>query len=553
MTDTISALIGAVATLLVGGIVGAWTLIQVRRKRKEARAAAHRAQAEQVNAWWLRRADSGDVGVALRNDSGAPVRFTNIIVARHGSSSCWSSKKTIGDLGPDPDLWSQEEVLRARRRSVNCSERRPELAAPDVDLIFRDQNRNYWVRSRTYGEPGGGDLTEVSKRLTVWCEAKRTEVLEPQLKLFEHTYGIDVDFTPFPSTELLQSKFNALRGRKDVREPDIIVGPHDWLGRLVAEDRLRPIVLSEAQYNSFHRVASRAMMIQGQVYGIPYTFDSVALFRNVDLAPDDKVPEDATFDDLVKVSQGLGYHDYPMLVQVGPTGDPYHLWPLWWSAGGDLLGLDYEGYHSPKHAEMEKILEQLASLAQRNVLRLDVGRDTKNDVRGALDLFCSGWSPFLICSARALRAINRKGLQVQVSSVPKLSSKTRLARPLTSAYGLFLNSRAENRLIAESVFSEFMAETERGLELYRQEQLPPVQDVAIQRLIADRGSVAEREFSPHIGPYLAALEDGTIMPSSPHMRAFWSALSAAQVRAVQGRPKEAARDLIGSLDRAFVP
>src|SRR5699024_4833690 len=104
--------------------------------------------------------------------------------------------------------------------------------------------------------------------------------------------------------------------------PDITVGAHDWLGELTANAVVAPLELGE-KASAFEPVAVDAFTYDGQVYGLPYAIESVALIRNTELAPE----APATWDEMVEMGEKAGT-DYPTLIQVGETGDPYTMYPF---------------------------------------------------------------------------------------------------------------------------------------------------------------------------------------------------------------------------------
>jgi hypothetical protein len=62
--------------------------------------------------------------------------------------------------------------------------------------------------------------------------------------------------------------------------PDVLVGPHDWIGRLIERGAIEPFSVSKQRRNAFVDRAPGAMTVDGLLYGIPYASDSVALLRN---------------------------------------------------------------------------------------------------------------------------------------------------------------------------------------------------------------------------------------------------------------------------------
>ncbi|MFD8556083.1 extracellular solute-binding protein [Streptosporangium canum] len=130
----------------------------------------------------------------------------------------------------------------------------------------------------------------------------------------------------------------------------MLVGAHDWIGNLVQNGLIDPIQMTEDQLAGYVDVARKAVTYNGQVYGVPYAVENLALFRNTELAPE----APGSFDELVetgkklkaagKVEEIVGY---PVSQQDGQSGDTYHLYLLYTSAGAHLFGTTPGGDPDP--------------------------------------------------------------------------------------------------------------------------------------------------------------------------------------------------------------
>src|SRR5699024_5145124 len=82
----------------------------------------------------------------------------------------------------------------------------------------------------------------------------------------------------------------------------------------------------------------------GQTYGVPYAVETLALFSNSALTD---VPEPSTFEELVSAAEDGGAENI-LSLPIGESGDPYHMQPIYTSAGGYLFGKDAEGNLVPR-------------------------------------------------------------------------------------------------------------------------------------------------------------------------------------------------------------
>lgn len=133
--------------------------------------------------------------------------------------------------------------------------------------------------------------------LTIWADLNRAPILEAVAPEFTDEYGVEV--------VIQQLAFGDIRDQFIIagpagEGPDIFIGAHDWIGELVASGLLSPIDLG-ANAESFLPAAIDAFTYEGELYGMPYSAESVGFFRNPELVPD--APE--TWDDVRAISEEL--------------------------------------------------------------------------------------------------------------------------------------------------------------------------------------------------------------------------------------------------------
>ncbi|GIG56854.1 hypothetical protein Lfu02_12260 [Longispora fulva] len=497
-------------------------------REAEARRAKRLERARLVAASWGNDVPSrGDVtdefGALIHNGTDSVVRYAHVTVEHRGAPR-WVAKQGWGVLSPGSSTkWAARKVYRVAHGDLPVDEPGPEIwerpSAYDVEVTFVD-NEGFWLNGRT-------GVRELPSNLVLWSEATRAAALRRHIEDgFSPDYGVRVSYVEFATIEDLQVGFDALGADPDAspreRVPDVLVGPHDWLGRVVHQEGVQRVWLTESQRQSFHPKALAALTRQGRLMGIPYAFDSVALIRNRQLTGHGPGP--ATMAELFGDGEALvasGVAEYPLALQVGDSGDPYHLWPLFSSVGGTFFGLRADGRFDPPETwrpGFRRAFEEIAALGAggRGVLRPEVGRPE------ALAMFLAGRAPYLVCSSRALTSIIAAEMDVDVAPVPPLGDLP--AVPMVSVYGFFIHAHGENRRIAEDLVTHYLARTDTGERLVEIQPRPPVQLDAIRRVAANDELVA---------PYITQCENGLVMPAYPRMRELWDVLGRAQ-RAVIG-------------------
>jgi len=512
--DWVSAL-GSVFALGFGAVAVVVTRrmyrIESERDRVDAQARSaqqlfeRRAQAALVSSWWGESQD-GRVGAFVRNSSEAPV---------------YQAYLTVLGLDDHSDSFKVHYlVVPPLDDAVFCpvDDKQPaQRAARRVKLSFTDAAGVRWLRNQ-YGR-----LTELHPGLRIKADPLRASVLAQFEDDFLATYGVAVTFETDLS-EQPQGQFVA-----DVQGPsvtDALICPHDWIGDLIIRDVIEPTVLSVEHHDAFPGWALSALTIDGRLYGLPTTVDTVALIRNTRLAPQPP----ATFDELVATGEGLrddGRVTDPFAVRVGQLGDPFQIWPLFTSAGGWLFGRTADGGWDPTQiglATPESIaaFERLRAFGEAGtgVLRRSMDRAE------AFELFATERTPYLITSSDALSRIRQAGIPIVVSAVPPFAGG-KPASAFTLVHGLVMTRHGTNNITAHDLFADYLTHDHVMTAISEGVDAPAALAGTTSR------DTALRQF-------LRLCEQGTPMPSFPQMDATWRVLEEAEIAVVSGAPAEAA-------------
>jgi arabinogalactan oligomer/maltooligosaccharide transport system substrate-binding protein len=133
--------------------------------------------------------------------------------------------------------------------------------------------------------------------LVIWADDQRTAALKPFADKFGKDNGVTVQVQAI-SKDL---ETNYVTASQSGKGPDIVVGAHDWIGNLVQNGTIDPVQLTDQQKAGFADIALKAVTFNGQVYGVPYAIENLALIRNTDLAP----TAPSTVDDMVSAGAAL--------------------------------------------------------------------------------------------------------------------------------------------------------------------------------------------------------------------------------------------------------
>jgi arabinogalactan oligomer / maltooligosaccharide transport system substrate-binding protein len=485
--------------------------IETGRDRAQA-AFARRAQAALVSAWWGTDAQGTRSGVLVRNASETPVYQATIsAVSTRDVNVAWQVNLSVVPPSDQPTYFPARSDLQG---SV------PTDAAQDyrVAMSFTDSTGIRWIRDRH------GMLFEVSPELMVWADTLRTSTLDQFTDRFLSEHQVKVSFTTRP-IETLRRDF--LEASRSGRVPaDVLVGPHDWIGNLVAAQAITAIELSAERRAMFVDRAIEAMTYRGKLYGIPYASDSIALLRNLEL---DTAPEPpATFEELLERGRALCRDKrarVPLAIQVG-EGDAFHVYPVYVSAGGRLFvrarggGWDADAIAGPESAAA---LARLQDLGERGdgILRRAITRER------AVAMFLGRQTPYLLCAAWAVGEFRSSDIPMSVMSVSEVPPfrEGQPTRSLVSTHGLFLARSARNQILAQELIVDYMTRTEVALRLHQAQPRTP-------SLRSGLGEVLEND--PTSAVYNELCGRGEIIPSSADTVPLFRAFHQAECEAIAG-------------------
>ena len=355
--------------------------------------------------------------------------------------------------------------------------------------------------------------------LVIWADDTRTPVIEPLAEEFGTANGITV--------AVQEVNFGDIRDRLATagpagEGPDVIIGAHDWLGQLVTSGLLAPVDLPNPE--DFSEVAIEAMTYDGQLYGVPYAIENIALIRNVDLVPE----APATFEELEQIALDLvaaGEADIPLAIQNDP-GDPFHDFPLYTAAGGYLFGKNADGSLNPDDLGLDSegglaAGAQFAEWVESGLLQPSLSYDVM------IESFGQGRAPFAITGPWAVsepdRGFKATGVNYVVEPIPPLAGTT--ASPFVGVQGFMVSANAENPLFAQTFITEVMTTQDVQMALFEAGGRPPAHIAAFDAAAAG---------DPDIEGFGQSGLNGQPMPAIPEMGSVWSAWTDAYALILNG-------------------
>ncbi|MCZ7436823.1 extracellular solute-binding protein [Micromonospora sp. WMMC241] len=484
------------------------------KERQQRHEFTRRAQAALVSAWWGstpgRRGN--DWGAFVRNASETPVYQANLAVVNvHDPDVNERFDLPVIPPAPGPSF-HPIRVDGARHMTPNA------VADYRVEMTFSDSTGNRWMRDQH------GRLFEVRPDLVIWADTQRTDTLDRYTDEFLASHQVRVRFETRP-IETLRRAF--LTAAASGQTPDILVGPHDWIGGLVRREVIEPVVLTPHRRAAFVDWAIDAMTHHGQLYGVPYAGDSIGLLRNLDLAP---LPP-ATVEEMIAHGRELcaaGRAEMPLALQVG-TGDAFYVYPFFTSAGGRLFRRRADGgwdLDDLVGAGATAAFRRLRALGEQGegILQRAIDRDR------AMELFLTGRTPYLVGAPWAIGEARRVGIRLAVSPVPGFADGGP-ARSLVAVHGFYLSSTSANKSIAQDLIGEYLTRTDLALALYAAQPRTPALRNTFDRV---------RRTDPSTAVFHEQCMNGDLIPSGPDVGPLFKAFHEAECDVVAGGDVEGA-------------
>lgn len=354
-------------------------------------------------------------------------------------------------------------------------------------------------------EPTEELVTEPEIFLTVWADDTRTPILQALAADFEAAYGVGL------VVEQIADINNDFPIAAPAGEgPDIFIGPHDRLGGWVASGLLAPIELG-AKAADFTEVSLSAFTLDGQLYGMPYAVENMALFRNLDLAPE----APATWDEMIEMGTALqdsGAVSYGLAVE----GNGYKVYPILTSFGGYVFGRDVAGNWDPNDLGIDS--SGMVAAGEWMATQVASGFMSKNtDGPTAETMFESGEVPFHLNGPWILERFRDAGVNYGISPFPSEG------QPFAGVQGFMINALSENVLLAHAFLTEFVATEAIMTELYLTGGRPSAYIPTL-----------EATDDPDITAFSDAGIDAALMPAIPEMGAVWGSWNSAIALVITG-------------------
>ena len=378
----------------------------------------------------------------------------------------------------------------------------------------------------------GGDT---NADLVIWADQKKADSLKEIAKSWGQEQGITVAVQIVAND--LQPAF--ITANQAGNGPDIVMGAHDWIGNLVQNSAIRPVVLSPEAEANYSDIALKAVTYDGQIYGTPYAVECLGLFVNKTLT---QVTEPATIEEMVEAGTAAGT-ELILSQAVDEKGDAYNMEPIYTAAGGYLFGKNPDGSYNSKDLGIGKegsirAAEKIGQLGKQGVLRKSV------TAANHISLFTNAKAPYLISGPWALADIKKAGIDYQLTRIPGFGDiEGSQARPFAGVNCFYVASNGKNKAFAETFVADAAKDMTFAASMFPSNELPPAQKDLAEKL---------RTEQPDMVTFADMSAQADPMPAIPAMSSVWEPFGRAQANIVAGADPASTMAGVGETIRASI-
>jgi len=362
-------------------------------------------------------------------------------------------------------------------------------------------------------------LSFASAKLVIWSSENQIPALEKLAADFESDYGIQVEIQQVNFGDI-KSKF--LTAAPAGEGPDIIVGAHDWVGELAINGLIEPIpFLPEA--DQYYDVALDAFSYGGNLYGVPYTVEAIAIIYNKDLVFE--APK--TISELEELA--FEASDDEVVGLIYAVGDFYHSAPFILGRGGYIFketaaGLDVTDIG----------LNNEGAIAGGNLIKswFDEGLIPGGPNYNLMDsLFKDGLAAFIVNGIWATPSYRDTGIDYAILPFSEITFDDGTnPRPFVGVQGFMINSKSSSKLEATEFVVNYIGSFDGQYGMFLGERRGTAR--------ADVFSFIEADAGPELYDVLQFSKSasvGTPMPNVPEMASVWGAMGDALGLIINGQ------------------
>jgi maltose-binding protein MalE len=362
--------------------------------------------------------------------------------------------------------------------------------------------------------------------IIVWADSVQKPAIEAAGAAWGASKGVTV--------KVIVHSFGGIRDDlktvKPENAPDIIIGPHDWVGDLATNGLIQPLYPKKAIRAEFPGYALDAFSYGTAVkklFGAPYALENVGLVVNTKLV---KVPTSfAQFESEALAFKKKASGNLALAVPQGSGGDAYHMYPFFSGLGGYVFGRNKVGNLDPSDIGVANpnFLKNAGLIDKWNKEGLI---NSKVDYNTGKNAFLKGQAAFWITGPWESDTLKSSGLKFKIIQLPAIKFK---AVPFLGVQGMMVTKYATDHsldTLAKDFVTSYMMSAGAQLALANDNGRQPANLLA-----------AKKYSDPILSQFGKAGVGGVPMPNIPQMGSVWAELGGAWVKSTQGAGATKAR------------
>jgi len=374
----------------------------------------------------------------------------------------------------------------------------------------------------------------VSGTLTIWTEDYYVKIFEPIVKPWADKNGLTVTFV---TKDFGQMGDQFVAAVPTGTGPDLFISPTST-AKFVSNGVVAPVELGDVA-NAFSAESISAVSSDGKIYGVPFTVENLAMYRNTALAPN----APTNWDDAIATGNALvksGKATLAFAVGQDPKGgNPYMLMPFQSSFGSTIFAKDASGNYDPNALTIDDD-KGIAFAKWLSIQGKSKNLSSSTTLDIAIQAFKDGKAPYLVTGPWDLGGIKKSGIKYAIDPVPSGGGLT--AAPFVGNYGVFQSAQSQNPLAASLFLTDFMTSKDTQVAIWKEAQNPPALTAALDEVSSDPDMKAFGEIG----------KTATIIPELPAMNQVWGPWGETEVAILNGGDPTALWKAMGDKIRAAI-
>lgn len=308
--------------------------------------------------------------------------------------------------------------------------------------------------------------------------------------------------------------------------PDLITGQQDWVG-VLATAHLIDAVPEAIDRTAFNPTAISGVTFNDQIYGCPYTMETIALIYNTKLMPEPA----KTLQELFRQSQAMTHGEQHGVLFA--LDEPYFVWPIFSGYGARLFKPDGD----PPQCDLDSPAAVKAATLLQDIRRKYKLMFPGVNERFSLQLFLQGKAAAMIDGPWVITDMKDAHMSYRIVPIPPLEDGG-TPRPFVNVSAFMMN---RNTLHREQTLQFLKFVTSRDMVLKMAQ--------ASGRIPTRKDSLEAEKGDADVQAFAAQAAQGEGMPNTPAVNPLWDPFNDALKLIVAGAdPQQTLHDAVDRIN-----